>query len=59
MLPCVAMTVYAGISELVGISILNHLGKSFVKENIGSYKDDGLAAIIKNRSTRLTDERTL
>ena len=40
----------AEICELVGLFILNHLGKSFGKENIGIYRDDGLA-IIKNNST--------
>ena len=42
----------AEICELVGLFILNHLGKSFGKENIGLYRDDGLA-IIKNKSARL------
>ena len=45
----------AEICELVGLFILNHLGKSFGKENIGLYRDDGLA-IIKNKSARLTDK---
>ena len=45
----------AGICELVGLFILNHLGKTFGKENIGLYRDDGLA-IIKNRSARLADK---
>ena len=44
----------AEICKLVGLFILNHLGKTFGKENIGLYWDDGLA-IIKNRSARLTD----
>ena len=35
----------AEICELVGLFILNHLGKSFGKENIGLYRDDGLAII--------------
>ena len=39
----------AEICELVGLFILNHLGKKFGKKNIGLYKDDVLA-IIKNRS---------
>ena len=43
------------IRELVGLFILNHLGKSFGKENIGLYRDDGLA-IIKNKSARLADK---
>ena len=41
----------AEICELVGIFILNHLGKRFGKENIGLYRDDGLA-IIKSKSAR-------
>ena len=43
----------AEICELVGLFILNHLGKSFGKEKIGLYRDDGLA-IIKNKSARLS-----
>ena len=42
----------AEICELVGLFILNHLGKTFGKEKIGLYRDDGLA-IIMNRSARL------
>ena len=45
----------AEICELVGLFILNHLGNSFGKENIGLYRDDGLA-IIKNKSGRLADK---
>ena len=45
----------AEIWELVGLFILNHLGKTFGKENIGLYRDDGLA-IIKHRSARLADK---
>jgi hypothetical protein len=33
----------AEICELVGLFILNHVGKRFGKENIGLYRDDGLA----------------
>ena len=46
----VTMGSYDGteICELVGLFIINHLGKTFGKENIGLYIDDGLA-IIKNR----------
>jgi hypothetical protein len=44
----------AEICELVGLFILNHLGKRFGKENIGLYRDDGLA-IIKSKSARLLD----
>ena len=48
---------YAGaeMCELVGLFILNHLGKKFGKKNIGLYRDDGLA-IIKSRSARLEDK---
>ena len=45
----------AEMCELVGLFILNHLGKKFGKKNIGLYRDDGLA-IIKSRSTRLEDK---
>ena len=45
----------AEICELVGLFILNHLGKSFGKENIGLYRDDGLA-IIKNKSAHLANK---
>ena len=45
----------AEICELVGLFILNHLGKSFGKENIGLYRDDS-SAIIKNRSASLADK---
>ena len=47
----------AEICKLVGLFILNHLGKTFGKENIGLYRDDGLA-IIKNRSACLADKTT-
>ena len=45
----------AEICELVGIFILNHLGKTFGKKNIGLYSEDGLA-IIKNISARLAEK---
>ena len=45
----------AEICELVGLLILNHLGKRFGKENIALYRDDGLA-IIKSKSARLLDK---
>ena len=45
----------AEICELVGLFILNHLGKRFRKENIGLYRDDGLA-IIKSKSARILDK---
>ena len=45
----------AEICELVGLFILNHLGKRFGKENIGLYRDDCLA-IIKSKSVRLLDK---
>ncbi len=35
--------------------ILNNLGQKFGKENIGLYRDDGLA-IMKNKSARLPDK---
>ena len=44
----------AEICELVGLFILSHLGKSFGKENIGLYRNDGL--VIKNKSSRLADK---
>ena len=43
------------ICELVGLFILNNLGKKFGKKNIGLYRDDVLV-IIKNRSARLADK---
>ena len=55
MLPCMGSYDGAEICELVGLFILNHLGKTFGKENIGLYRDDGLA-IIKNRSAPLADK---
>ena len=45
----------AEICELVGLFILNHLGKRFGKENVGLYRDDGWA-IIKSKSARLLDK---
>ena len=45
----------AEICELVGLFILNNLGKSFGEKNIGLYRDDGLA-VIKSRSARLADK---
>ncbi len=39
----------------VGLFILNNLGQKFGKENIGQYRDDGLA-IMKNKSARLADK---
>ena len=45
----------AEICELVGLFILNHLGSRFGKQNIGLYRDDGLA-ILKNKSARLADK---
>ena len=44
----------AEICEL-GLLILNHLGQKFDKQNIGLYRDDGLA-ILKSKTTRLVDE---
>ncbi len=53
----VTMGSYAGaeICELVGLFILNKLGQKFGKENIGLYRDDGLA-IMKSKSARLADK---
>ena len=45
----------AEICELVGLFILNYLGKRFGKENIGLYRDDGLT-IIKSKSARSEDK---
>ncbi len=45
----------AEICELVGLFILNKLGQKFGKENIGLYRDDGLA-ITKSKSARLADK---
>ena len=45
----------AEICELVGLFILNNLGRRFGKENIGLYRDHGLA-IIKSKSARLLDK---
>ena len=46
------MSSYDGVKvcELVDLFILNHQGEKFGKENIGLYKDDGLA-ILKNELT--------
>ena len=41
--------------KLVGLFILNYLDSKFGKENIGLYRDDGLA-IMKNKSARLADK---
>ena len=40
---------------MVGLFILNYSGKRFGKENIGLYRDDGLA-IIEGKSARLLDK---
>ena len=45
----------ATVYSIVGLFILNHVGKRFDKENIGLYRDDGLA-IIKSNSARLLDK---
>ena len=45
----------AEICELVGLFILNNLGQKFGKENIGLYRDDGLA-IMRNKSACLSDK---
>ena len=41
----------AEICELVGLFILNNLGKSFGKENIGLYRDNGWQSLKKQVST--------
>ena len=41
--------------ELVGLHVLNSLAKRFGKDNIGLYRDDGLA-LIKGTSGRLADK---
>ena len=45
----------AEICKLVGLFILNHLGKKFGKKNLGLCRDNGLA-IIKKKSARLADK---
>ena len=45
----------AEICKLAGLFILNHLGKSFGKENISLYRYDGLA-IIKKQVRTLADK---
>ena len=45
----------AEICELVGLHLKPPCSKSFGKENIGLYRDDGLT-IIKNKSARLADK---
>ena len=45
----------AEVCELVGLYVLNSLVKRFGKENIGLYRDDGLA-LIKGTSGRVADK---
>ena len=45
----------AEVCELVGLYVLNSLVKRFEKENIGLYRDDGLA-LIKGTSGRVADK---
>ena len=45
----------AEVCELVGLFILNELTKKFGKENIGLYRDDGLA-LLKGTNGRLADK---
>jgi len=45
----------AEVCELVGLYILNTLGKEFGKENIGLYRDDGLI-LINSTTARLADK---
>ena len=44
----------AEICKLVGLFILSHQGKTFGKENLDLYRDDGLALI--KRSARLAEK---
>ena len=44
----------AEICELVGLFILDSLARRFGKENVGLYRDDGLA-LLKNTTGRLAD----
>ena len=44
----------AEVCELVGLFMLDKLGERFGKENIGLYRDDGLA-ILKNATDRQAD----
>ena len=48
----------AEICELVGLFILNSLGKKFGKENVGLYRDDGLA-ILKQLGLKITAQTNL
>jgi hypothetical protein len=41
----VVSTALKFVSWCMGLFILNHLGKRFGKENIGLYRDDGLAFV--------------
>jgi hypothetical protein len=43
--PWVVSTALKFVSWCLGLFILNHLGKWFGKENIGLYRDDGLAFV--------------
>ena len=53
----VAMGSYDGaeVCDLVGLFVLNTLAEKFGKDNIGLYRDDGLA-VIKGTSGRLADK---
>ena len=57
--PCfdVSMGSYDGaeVCEIVGLYILHHLRKSFNNEDIGLYRDDGLAAF-SNMGPRTADK---
>ena len=46
----------AEVCELVGLFILNGLGNTYGKENIGLYRDDGLA-VFKNITEPQADSR--
>ena len=45
----------AEVCDLVGLFMFNILAEKFGKENIGVYRDDGLA-VIKGTSDRLADK---
>ena len=45
----------AEVCDLVGLFMFNILAEKFGKENIGVYRDDGLA-VIKDTSDRLADK---
>ena len=42
--------------ELAGLFMLNELSKSFDKDNIGLYRDDGLLSVFKNHNDHQDDK---